>query len=147
MPNLRPILTSSNPTSQPIRLVICLIGLGILYIGLNLTLVTQTKAAENLPPYEQSLRRLGTIVGALMYLDPLCNQTSAEDWYNNMSGLLDAENADDIRRRNITDRFNRSYRTLARTYKSCNSQAAKIAEIYHAEGQALLTQLKLKHVR
>ncbi|WP_157967598.1 TIGR02301 family protein [Cohaesibacter intestini] len=120
---------------------------GFLGLGLAFCVIDAPKAAENLPPYEQSLRRLSAVVGALMFLDPLCNNTSATSWYEQMAALLDAENADDARRRNITDRFNRAYRTYARTYRSCNSQAAKITEIYHAEGQALLNQLKLKHAR
>ena len=120
---------------------------GLFSLGLVFMAASTTNAAENLPPYEQSLRRLSTVVGALMFLDPLCNNTDANSWYEQMAALLDAENADDTRRRNITDRFNRAYRTYARTYKGCNMQAAKITDIYHAEGQALLSQLKLKHAR
>ena len=82
-----------------------------------------------------------------MYLDPLCNNSSAQDWYTQMTALIEAENADDSRRRQFADRFNKSFMTFAKTYKSCNAQAAKVTEIYHAEGQALLTELKLRHVR
>ena len=104
-------------------------------------------AESNLPPYEQILRRLSAVVGALMYLDPLCNDTRPTAWFEQMSALLDAENADDVRRRHLTDRFNQSYRTFARTYRECNEQAEKVTRLYHTEGQALLTQLKLKHAR
>ena len=142
MPNLRPISTFNLPG----KLTGLASGL-LLACGLVLSFSHNATAAENLPPYEQSLRRLSTVVGALMYLDPLCNQTDANNWYSQMSALLEAENADDARRRNITDRFNRAYRTYARTYGDCNSQAEKVTEIYHTEGQALLNQLKLKHAR
>ncbi len=104
-------------------------------------------ADNNLPPYEQNLRRLSSVVGALMYLDPLCNRSDPKDWYFHMAALLEAENADDSRTRQLKDRFNKSYQTFSRTYRSCNEQARKITELYHKEGQALLTTLKLKHAR
>ncbi len=82
-----------------------------------------------------------------MYLDPLCNNTSAKVWHDQMAALLEAENADDARSRQLKERFNRSYLVYSRTYKSCNSQARKITDLYHAEGQSLLSTLRLKHAR
>lgn len=142
MPNLRPISTFDPLTAGRRGL-----AAGFLSIGLACSACSFALAAENLPPYEQSLRRLSTVVGALMYLDPLCNKTDVNSWYEQMAALLDAENADEARRRNIVDRFNRAYRTYAQTYRTCNDQATRITAIYHAEGQALLGQLKLKHAR
>ncbi|SNY93761.1 TIGR02301 family protein [Cohaesibacter sp. ES.047] len=108
----------------------------------------QSVAIENnLPPYEQSLRRLSAVVGALMYLDPLCNGSKPQVWHDQMAAILEAENADDTRQRQLTDRFNKSYRTFADTYSQCNAQAKKITKIYHTEGQNLLTNLKLRHTR
>lgn len=104
-------------------------------------------AESNLPPYEQSLRRLSAIVGALMYLDPLCNNSQPTAWHDQMASILDAENADDARRRQLTDRFNRAYRTYALTYRSCNNQARMATDLYHQEGQDILSVLKLKHAR
>lgn len=104
-------------------------------------------ADNNLPPYEQSLRRLSSVVGALMYLDPLCNGSKPGDWYDQMGALLKAEDADDVRRSQITDRFNQSYRTLANTYSECNDQARRITALYREEGKELLTLLRLKHSR
>lgn len=105
-------------------------------------------AADNtLPPYEQSLRRLSSIVGALMYLDPLCNGSKASDWYEQMSAILKAEDADDVRKGQITDRFNQSYRVLSNTYPVCNDQARKVTRLYREEGKELLTLLRLKHSR
>ncbi len=82
-----------------------------------------------------------------MYLDPLCNGSDPKNWYFQMAALLEAENADDSRARQFKDRFNKSYLSYSRTYKSCNAQARKITHIYHEEGQALLATLKLKHAR
>lgn len=114
----------------------------------SIALPMQSQAADNtLPPYEQSLRRLATIVGALMHLDPLCNQGDADQWYGQMAALLKAENPDDVRNRQLTFRFNDSYQSMKSTYKSCNSQARKVTDLYLQEGQNLLVHLKLKHSR
>nr|WP_321459254.1 TIGR02301 family protein [uncultured Cohaesibacter sp.] len=115
--------------------------------SLCLTPVHAKAAENNLPPYEQSLRRLSAVVGALMFLDPLCNGSDPKDWYLQMAALLEAENADDTRTRQLKDRFNKSYLTYSSTYKSCNAQAKMITRLYHEEGQSLLTTLKLKHAR
>ncbi len=113
-----------------------------------MTTTLPTLAADkNLPPYEQSLRRLSVVVGALMHLDPLCNKSQSQDWYQQMASLLKAENPDDVRNRQITDRFNQSFITLSNTYDACNSQARKLTDLYRQEGQELLNQLRLKHAR
>ncbi|WP_373235703.1 TIGR02301 family protein [Cohaesibacter celericrescens] len=138
MLNLRPISTFSKRTALLLMLMLFTTGQ---------TPSTATAADGNLPPYEQSLRRLSSIVGALMYLDPLCNNSQAASWHDQMAALLEAENADDSRRRQLIDRFNRSYSSYARTYTSCNSQAAKITALYHTEAQELLTNMKLRHAR
>ena len=64
-----------------------------------------------------------------------------------MAALLEAENADDARARQLKDHFNKSYLTYSKTYRSCNEQAQKVTRLYHAEGQSLLATLKLKHAR
>lgn len=127
------------------RLLIATLLLAALFVGAS---INATIAADkNLPPYEQSLRRLSSIVGALMYLDPLCNGSKAGDWYNQMNALLKAEDADEIRTSQITDRFNQSFRILSNTYPVCNDQARKITHLYREEGKELLTLLRLKHSR
>ena len=82
-----------------------------------------------------------------MFLDPLCNGSDPKEWYLQMAALLEAENADDSRARQLKDHFNKSYRVYSQTYKSCNAQAKKITHIYHIEGQTLLNTLRLKHSR
>jgi uncharacterized protein (TIGR02301 family) len=108
----------------------------------------QSFAADKaLPPYEQKLRRLSSIIGALMYLDPLCNKSDATQWHNNMAAILKAENPDDVRNRQLTARFNQSYKTYAGTYTECNIQARRIVGLYRQEAQELLVLLQLKHAR
>ena len=142
MPSLRPTSTSR---ARALALGACL---ALSPMGLTAINPSSALGAEsNLPPYEYSLRRLSTVVGALMYLDPLCNGSDPKAWYEQMAAMLDAENADDARRRQLTDRFNKAYRNYARTYPACNAQAAKVTTLYHSEGQAILTQLRLKHAR
>lgn len=104
-------------------------------------------ADKNLPPYETQLRRLSSIVGALMYLDPLCNQSDPTSWHKTMTAILKAENPDDVRNRQLTDRFNQSYRTYSTTYSTCNSQARKVTSLYREEAGLILTNLQLKHAR
>lgn len=138
MPNLRPILTFNAKAAAFLLIMTAAFCLSPM----------QVKAADNnLPPYEQNLRRLSSIVGALMYLDPLCNGSDPKDWYFQMAALLEAENADDSRARQLKDHFNKSYLTYSKTYRSCNEQAQKVTRLYHAEGQSLLATLKLKHAR
>ena len=64
-----------------------------------------------------------------------------------MVALLKAEDPDDVRNRQLTNRFNQSYQTYARTYSSCNKLARKATKLYLQEGQQILTRLKLKHSR
>jgi uncharacterized protein (TIGR02301 family) len=109
--------------------------------------VPSLAADKNLPPYETQLRRLSSIVGALMYLDPLCNQSDPNSWHKTMTAILKAENPDDVRNRQLTDRFNQSYRTYSTTYRSCNSQARKVTSLYREEAGSILTNLQLKHSR
>ncbi len=104
-------------------------------------------ADKNLPPYETQLRRLSTIVGALMYLDPLCNQSDPNSWHKTMTAILKAENPDDVRNRQLTDRFNQSFRIYSTTYRTCNSQARKVTSLYREEAGSILTNLQLKHAR
>ncbi|MCV6574527.1 MAG: TIGR02301 family protein [Cohaesibacter sp.] len=104
-------------------------------------------ADKNLPPYEKQLRRLSTIVGALMHLDPLCNQSSAKSWHQTMTAILEAENPDDVRIRQLVYRFNQSYKTFGATYQSCNKQARKVTGLYREEASSILTILQLKHAR
>ena len=137
--NLRPISTFR------LSLIALLVAAspGVFFVAPH----ARAQSSDGLPPYEQSLRRLSEVVGALMHLDPLCNDSKARDWYEQMDAMLKAEKVDDTRRRQLTDRFNRAYRSFARTYRTCNSQAARVTGIYHLEGQTLLTELKLKHAR
>ena len=146
MLNLRLISTFKRLSALLLPLTLVVI-LAAMLVTTHASLRTAAAADGNLPAYEQSLRRLSAIVGALMYLDPLCNDSQATSWRNQMAALLEAENADDTRRRQLTDRFNRSYRSYASTYQSCNPQAKKITELYHIEAQDLLTSMKLRHAR
>ncbi|WP_319531647.1 TIGR02301 family protein [uncultured Cohaesibacter sp.] len=144
----RPAGVPHSAQRRMLRRIASALALCLLIPAFMSALSDQSHANENnLPPYEQSLRRLSSVVGALMYLDPLCNGSDPQVWRDQMAAILDAEDADDTRRRQLTDRFNKSYRTFSLTYKDCNSQAEKITGIYHLEGQNLLTGLKLRHVR
>lgn len=131
-------------TRHRARILAAPIMLALLLCSLSLPSLA---ADKNLPPYETQLRRLSSIVGALMYLDPLCNQSDPNSWHKTMTAILKAENPDDVRNRQLTDRFNQSFRTYSTTYRSCNSQARKVTSLYREEAGSILTNLQLKHAR
>ncbi|SNZ07979.1 TIGR02301 family protein [Cohaesibacter gelatinilyticus] len=140
----RAMTASWNKKLQKVQ-ILALPFILMLFLCISPTMIWA--ADKNLPPYETQLRRLSSIVGALMHLDPLCNQSDPKSWHKTMTAILKAENPDDVRNRQLTDRFNQSYRTYSSTYETCNNQARKVTSLYREEATSILTNLQLKHAR
>ena len=81
------------------------------------------KAAPETPPaYEGEMARLAEILGALHYLRPLCGTADGNRWRNEMSSLIDAEQAPAERRDRMIASFNRSYVAYEATSSRAKSQ-------------------------
>jgi uncharacterized protein (TIGR02301 family) len=98
-------------------------------------------AAAQEAPYVGDLLRLSELLGALHHLRPLCGAAEKRLWRDKMATLLAAENPTaEVRGRMIT-RFNRSYRDISETYRTCTPAAEALIERYAAEGERITADI------
>lgn len=107
-------------------------------VGLAALLVLSgtARAAEE-APYDATLARLASTLGALHHLRPLCGAAEAQTWRDQMAALLEAEQPGRERRRRLIERFNHSYRSFAAAHRHCTPAARELAERYRLDGEAL----------
>jgi uncharacterized protein (TIGR02301 family) len=98
-------------------------------------------APQNDPPWEPQLLRLGEILGALAWLDPLC-AGGITDWRAEMAALIDAESPEPGRRARLVDRFNLGYASFASVYRSCTPAARLAISRYRSEGADLAAAMR-----
>ncbi len=104
------------------------------------------KAAPETPPaYEGEMARLAEILGALHYLRPLCGTADGNRWRNEMSSLIDAEQAPAERRDRMIASFNRSYVAYEATYRSCTPAAELAISRYITEGAKLSREIATRY--
>lgn len=104
------------------------------------------KAVPETPPaYEGEMARLAEILGALHYLRPLCGSADGNRWRNEMSGLIDAEQAPPERRDRMIASFNRSYTAYEQSYRSCTPAAEVAISRYVAEGAKLSREIATRY--
>ena len=104
------------------------------------------KAAPETPPaYEGEMARLAEILGALHYLRPLCGTADGNRWRNEMSSLIDAEQAPADRRDRMIASFNRSYVAYEATYRSCTPAAELAISRYITEGAKLSREIATRY--
>jgi uncharacterized protein (TIGR02301 family) len=116
---------------------------------------TQTVAPAKPPPlpptqavpYDGDLLRLSEIMGALHFLQQLCNGEGASQWRDQMAALLDAERPDDQRRARLVDRFNRGFESYRSVYRACTDSARLAIARYEAEGTAIAASISAKYGR
>lgn len=98
-------------------------------------------AGEPAAPYDVQLTRLAEVLGSIQYLRTLCG-ASTSDWRDSMRQLLDADTANEPKRRErLTAAFNRGYRSFAAVHTSCTDAARIAEERYRAEGATLATEI------
>jgi uncharacterized protein (TIGR02301 family) len=98
-------------------------------------------APDKPAPYEAQLNRLAEVLGSITYLRSLCG-AQKEDWRDAMRQLLDADTANEPKRREtLTAAYNRGYRSFAAVYTSCTVAAQTAAERYRNEGATLATEI------
>ncbi len=92
---------------------------------------------EALPPYQDELKRLAEILGAVHYLRALCGADEGENWRAQMEALLAAEEPGPNWRAQLVAEFNRGYRTFERSYRRCTASAVLATRRYMNEGAEL----------
>lgn len=98
--------------------------------------------AEKPAPYDQQLARLSEILGALQYIETLCNLPKPNDWRGDMAKLLAAEAiSEPLRQERFTAAFNRGYRSFAAVYKDCTNNAKAAETSYRHEGATLAQEI------
>ncbi len=106
----------------------------------------QPKAVPETPPaYEGEMARLAEILGALHYLRPLCGTADGSRWRNEMSSLVEAEQAPPERRDRMVASFNRSYTAYEQSYRSCTPAAELAISRYITEGAKLSREIATRY--
>jgi uncharacterized protein (TIGR02301 family) len=100
---------------------------------------------ETPPAYEREMARLAEILGALHYLRPLCGTADGSRWRNEMSSLIDAEQAPAERRDQMIASFNRSYGAYEQTYRSCTPAAELAITRFIGEGAKLSREIATRY--
>lgn len=99
------------------------------------------------PPYDEGLIRISEILGAVHYLRDLCNGGEGSLWRQEMQGLIDAEQADDLRRARFIDAFNRGYDGFKAVYRTCTSAATLAIDRYMGEGERIARDIVARYGR
>ena len=99
------------------------------------------------PPYDDGLIRLSEILGAMHYLRDLCNSGEGSLWRQEMQGLIDAEQADDLRRARFIDAFNRGYDGFKAVYRTCTPAATLAIDRYMGEAERIARDIVTRYGR
>lgn len=91
-------------------------------LPLLLALMLSSPAAAIDPPYQPEMERLAEILGSLYFLQPLCQEGTA-DWRAEMADLIALDQPDDDRRQRLAGAFNSGYESYARLHRSCTDSA------------------------
>lgn len=86
-------------------------------------------------PFDNDLKRLAEILGALHYLRPLCGANNeGQKWRNEMQALIDAEASGGTRRSAMISSFNRGFNSFQQSYRTCTPLAEIAIRRYLDEG-------------
>lgn len=97
------------------------------------------------PPYEPQLMRLAEVLGALHHLRTVCKASDANVWRDRMAALIEAEGASPERRDRLAGAFNASFRTWARSYRTCTPSAELAVQRFLGEASAIASSVKLHY--
>jgi uncharacterized protein (TIGR02301 family) len=98
-------------------------------------------------PYDSALLRLAEIMGALHFLQQLCEGEGTSAWRDQMTALLDAEQPDNQRRVRLIDRFNRGFESYRSVYRACTDSARLAMSRYQQEGSTIATDVGARYGR
>jgi uncharacterized protein (TIGR02301 family) len=102
-------------------------------------------AAGQATPYDNDLRRLSEILGALHYLRALCGANEGPKWRNEMQALIDAETPSGSRRSQMILSFNRGYNTYQQSYRTCTPPAEIAIRRYLQEGAKISREVTARY--
>ena len=102
-------------------------------------------AAEQPLPYDADMQRLSEIMGALHFLQQLCEGVGASPWRDEMTALLDAEQPDPSRGARMVDAFNRGYESYRSVHRSCGASAQLAMQRYHDEGMRIAVDIGTRY--
>lgn len=105
---------------------------------------TMAAAQDDKRPYDADLMRLTEILGAVHYLRAICGSDDGTRWRDQMQAIINAEGSTTLRRVNLTQRFNKGYRSYQRTYRTCTPSAETAVMRFIEEGAALAQKLGTK---
>jgi uncharacterized protein (TIGR02301 family) len=139
-------MTSNNETNM--RFTMRLWASLAIFAALGSPLTAQEIPAAVAPPtedkpapYDEQLARLAEILGSVHYLRSLCGGGNA-DWRQSMQDLLDADAANEERRRErLTAAFNRGYRSFASVHTTCTDAARAAEDRHRNEGATLAAEI------
>jgi uncharacterized protein (TIGR02301 family) len=120
----------------------------VLTICLLLMLATRSvvpAAAQSATPFDNDLRRLAEILGALHYLRNLCGANEGQKWRNQMQALIDAEATGGNRRAQMILSFNRGYRSFKQSYRTCTPPAETAIKRYLEEGAKISREITARY--
>jgi uncharacterized protein (TIGR02301 family) len=100
------------------------------------------RAAEQPTPYDPDLLRLSEILGALSYLEKLCESPQSPLWRDRMEALIKAQRMSEDDRRRYVDVFNRGFRTFAAVHRTCSDQTRFVISTYFEEGTRITARLE-----
>ena len=100
-----------------------------------------SRVGNELPPYEQGLLRLVTILGSLEFLHPLCDLQNKGVWKAQMANLLEAEEPSPARRARMMATYNKSYEVLEQVHRTCTQTVRLILTRYETEAVELTRTL------
>jgi len=97
------------------------------------------------PPYEPQLLRLAEVLGALHHLRTVCTASDADVWRDRMAALIEADAPTPERRDRLAGAFNASFRTWARSYRSCTPAADVAVKRFLQEAGKLASEVRQRY--
>ncbi|WP_245479542.1 TIGR02301 family protein [Hansschlegelia zhihuaiae] len=97
------------------------------------------------PPYEPQLTRLAEVLGALHHLRTVCGAKDATIWRDRMAALIEADAPTPDRRDRLAGAFNASFRTWARSYRSCTPAAQHASKMFLEETSRIATDVRARY--
>lgn len=97
------------------------------------------------PPYEPQMLRLAEIMGALHHLRTVCGAGDANVWRDRMAALIEAEAPSPERRDRLAGAFNASFRTWARSYRTCTPAAELAVKRFLDEAGKIAADVKTRY--
>lgn len=104
-----------------------------------------SRSGDGVPPYENDLLRLVSIVGSLEFLHPLCERQPRGVWRDQMANLLEAEEPVPARRARIMATYNKAYALLEQVHNTCTPAAEAILQRYETEAVELTRTMATKY--